>query len=116
LSNGVDKKPKICEKLQMSGIITVIAYIRVRAGKEPEAEQVLSGLIRPTQNEPGCISYDLFARPDSPGNYMFIETWKNREALTTHLQQPHVQAFISRSDELLAEPLDVSLWKHIPKS
>jgi quinol monooxygenase YgiN len=46
---------------------------------------------------------------------MFIETWKNREALTTHLQQPHVQTFISRSDELLAEPLDVSLWKQISK-
>lgn len=99
----------------MSEKITVIAHIRARAGKEPEAEQVLAGLIKPTQNEPGCLAYDLFTRPDNPGCYMFIETWKNREALTTHLQQPHVRAFISRSDELLAEPLDVSLWQHIPK-
>ncbi len=99
----------------MSEKITVIANIQARAGKEPELEQVLTGLIRPTQNEPGCISYDLFARPDNPGRFMFIETWDNREALSTHLQQPHVQAFINRSDELLAEPLDVSLWKYIPK-
>lgn len=99
----------------MSEKITVIAHIRTRAGKEPETEQVLTALIKPTQNEPGCISYDLFARPDNPGSYMFIETWENREALTAHLQQPHVQAFISRSDELLAAPLDVSLWTHIPK-
>lgn len=98
----------------MSETITVIAHIRARAGREAETEQVLTGLIRPTQNEPGCILYDLFARPDNPGRYIFIEKWENREALSTHLQQPHVQAFISRSDELLAEPLDVSLWKHIP--
>jgi quinol monooxygenase YgiN len=99
----------------MSEKITVIAHIRARAGKEAETEQVLTGLIRPTQNEQGCISYDLFASPDKPGLYMFIETWKSREALSTHLQQPHVRAFISRSDELLAEPLDVSLWKCIAK-
>jgi quinol monooxygenase YgiN len=115
LSNAVDKKSKICEKWQMSEKITVIANIRARAGKGPETEQVLTGLIRPTQNEPGCISYDLFARSDNPGWYMFIEKWENREALTTHLQQPHVQAFISRSDELLEAPLDVSLWKNITK-
>jgi len=99
----------------MSEKITVIAHIRARAGKEPETEQVITGLIGPTQNEPGCISYELFAGPDTPGLYMFIETWENREALLTHLQQPYVQAFISRSDELLAEPLDVSLWKNISK-
>jgi quinol monooxygenase YgiN len=99
----------------MSETITVIAHIRARAGKEPATEQILTGLIGPTKNEPGCISYDLFARPDNPGRYMFIETWENREALSAHLQQPHVQAFISRSDELLAEPMDVSLWAHIPE-
>jgi quinol monooxygenase YgiN len=116
LSNAVDKKTKICEKMLMSETITVIARIQARSGKELETEQVLTGLIRPTRSEPGCISYDLFAMPDNPGRYMFLETWSSRKDLTTHLQQPHVQAFINRSDELLSEPLDVSLWHHMTGS
>ena len=97
----------------MPETITVIARIRARTGKEPETRQLLTGLIGPTRNEQGCISYDLFAMPDNPGSYMFIETWQSRKHLSVHLQQPHVQALIKRSDELLAEPLDVSLWEHI---
>jgi quinol monooxygenase YgiN len=116
LSNAVDKKTKICEKNEMSKTITVIARLQAQTGKEHETEKILTGLIRPTRNESGCISYDLFAMPDKPGSYMFIETWQSREDLTAHLQQPHVQAFISRSDELLAEPLDVSLWKRFAGS
>jgi len=97
----------------MAETITVIARIQARTEKKTETEKVLTGLIRPTRSESGCISYDLFAMPDKPGSYMFIETWQSREDLTAHLQQPHVQAFISRSDELLAKPLDVSLWKRV---
>ena len=97
----------------MSEGITVIARIRARTGKEPETEQLLVGLIGPTRNEQGCISYNLFAMPDNPGSFLFIETWQSRGHLNDHLQQPHVQALIKCSDELLAEPLDVSIWKHI---
>ena len=101
--------------MQMSEAITVIARIRARPGKEPETGQLLTGLIEPTRNEQGCISYDLFAMPDNPGSYMFIETWQSRKHLNVHAQQPHVQALIRCSDELLAEPLDISIWKHITR-
>ncbi len=93
--------------------ITVIARMRARTGKELETAQLLTGLIGPTRNEQGCRSYDLFAMPENPGSYMFIETWQSRKHLNAHVQQPHVQALIRRSKELLAEPMDLSLWKNI---
>ncbi len=93
--------------------ITVTAHIQVRAGREAEAEQVLRSLVAPTRTEPGCMGYDLFVMPEKPGCYLFIETWQSREHLDLHLQQSHVQAFISRSEELLAEPLQVSAWKQL---
>ncbi len=113
VSNAVDNFLKICEKEFMSEIITVTAHIQARAGKETEAEQILQELVAPTRAEPGCISYDLFAMPEKPGCYLFIETWESPEHLKSHLQQSHVQAFISRSQEFLAEPMQVSLWKKI---
>lgn len=93
--------------------ITVTAHVQVRAGKEREAEQVLRSLVAPTRTEPGCIRYDLFAMPDTPGRYLFIETWESPEHLNSHLQQSRVRDFIGRSDELLAEPLQVSAWKQL---
>ena len=97
----------------MAETITVTAQVQVRAGKEAEAEQVLQGLVAPTRTEPGCLGYDLFVMAEKPGSYLFIETWQSSGHLKSHLQQSHIQAFISRSHELLAEPLQVSLWKKI---
>lgn len=97
----------------MPKTITVTAHIQARAGREAEAEQVLQALIAPTRTEPGCMAYDLFTMPEKPGCYLFIETWQSQEHLDRHLQQNHVQAFISRSGELLAEPLQVSVWKQL---
>lgn len=97
----------------MMETITVTAHVQARAGKEAEAEQVLQALVAPTQAEPGCMGYELFAMPEKTGCYLFIETWQSPGHLNRHLQQSHVQAFISRSHELLAEPLQVSVWKKI---
>lgn len=97
----------------MQNEITVTAHVQVRAGKEMEAEQALRSLIAPTRAEPGCVRYDLFAMPEQPGRYLFIETWESPEHLNRHLQQSHVRNLIGRSDELLAEPLQVSAWKQL---
>ncbi len=97
----------------MEHAITVTAHVQVRPGKEAEAEEVLRGLVSPTRAEPGCLGYELFAMDAKPGRYLFIEAWESPGHLDRHLQQPHVRAFISRSAELLSEPLNVSVWKSI---
>jgi quinol monooxygenase YgiN len=33
--------------------------------------------------------------------------------LDAHLQQPYIRAFLGESDELLAEPVDISFWQMI---
>ena len=93
--------------------VTVIARVMAKTDKADEVESVLMDLIGPTREEPGCVSYVLHQSKDDRCSFLFVENWASQMALDEHLQKPYLQAFIARADELLAEPLDVTLWHQI---
>jgi len=70
-------------------------------------------MVEPTRAEAGCIKYDLHHSSDDPGAFMFYEIWKSKEALDEHIATPHLQNFLEKTKDILAEPLDVTLWKKI---
>lgn len=93
--------------------VTVIARIKAKADRVEQVESALMDLIGPTREEPGCISYVLHQAADDKSSFVFVENWANQTALDEHLQTPYLKAFVDRADELLAEPLDVTLWHQI---
>ena len=93
--------------------VTVIARVRAKQGMEETVKNALLSLIEPSRADEGCINYDLHQDPGNPALFMFHENWTSEEALNNHLATPHLKAFIEKADELLADPLDVSLWKVI---
>ena len=93
--------------------VTVIARVRAKQGMEETVKNTLVGLLEPSRADEGCINYDLHQDQENPALFMFHENWTSEEALNKHLATPHLQAFIKKADELLAEPLDVTLWKAI---
>ena len=93
--------------------VTVVARIKAKPGQEDTVREVLLALIPPTTREKGCITYDLHQSADDKALFMFYENWCSREELDEHLGTPHLQAFLGKVDELLAEPVDISLWEMI---
>lgn len=93
--------------------LTVLARVKAQADKLQQTEQTLTGLIAPTREEPGCISYALHQSNDDPCVFVFVEIWRSQADLDEHLQKPYLQAFIAAAGELLAEPLDVTLWHEV---
>lgn len=93
--------------------VTVVARLKARPGMEETLRRELLALIDPTTAEEGCINYDLHQSADDKALFMFHENWLSREDLDDHLQMPYLQAFLARTDELLAEPPEISLWKMI---
>ena|ERR1700686_11630 len=93
--------------------VTVVARIKAKPGLEDTVREVLLALIPPTTQEKGCITYDLHQSVDDKTLFMFYENWCSREELDEHLGTPHLQAFLGKVDELLAEPVDISLWDMI---
>jgi len=91
--------------------VTVIAQVKVKECVEKKVRDELMKLVTPTRSEPGCIVYDLYQDADSDAHFMFYECWKSKKDLDEHLQKPYIKAFIEKADEMLEEPMNVSLWE-----
>lgn len=59
--------------------------------------------------EPDCLAIELAQDLDDPTKIMMIEKWSSREAYEgSHMQSPHVQAFIENSAKYFIGPPDIS--------
>lgn len=92
--------------------VNVVATIVAKKGKESAVETVLRGLLAPSRKDPGCISYDLHRNLDTPGVFVFYETWESRELLDKHLETPHLLAWRAKAPEL-TESLDVKVLEKL---
>jgi quinol monooxygenase YgiN len=91
--------------------LTVVATIRAKPGKETELRRELLSLIPTTRKESGCLNYDLHVATDNPGAFLFHENWTSKKHLDDHLARPHLQAFLAKAGNLLAEPPQITLWE-----
>jgi len=89
-------------------LLTVIATMRAKPGKEQQLRDALEALIEPTTKEPGYVNYDLHQGTEDPAVFFFYENWESGEALDTHLQAPHLQHFISIMGDLLDGELQIT--------
>jgi quinol monooxygenase YgiN len=94
-------------------LLSVVAEIHARPGKEDALREALLGLIVPTRAEEGCVQYDLHESTDTPGQFVFYENWTSREHLDRHLASPHLEAMKARFDELLAGPPRILTYTRI---
>lgn len=91
--------------------VTVVARIHAKPGMEAQTREALEALLAPTRAEVGCINYDMHTSIDDPAQFMFHENWTSKEALDQHLATPHLQAFMAKESQLLAKPVEITLWE-----
>ena len=94
-------------------MLTVTAHIKGKKGLEETLRKELLALIEPTRSETGCITYDLYQDQEDKSLFMFYESWEKKSDLEQHLQKPYIKSFMDRADELLAEPVTISLWEKV---
>ncbi len=93
--------------------ITLIAKVKAKDGCQEQLKQLTMAMLEPTRAENGCIKYDLHIHSEDKGSFMFYETWASKEALDEHIATPHLQNFLEKGKDILAEPLDVAIWEKI---
>ena len=84
-------------------LLTVIARMRARAGKEQELREALESLIPTTVAEKGCVNYDLHQGVEDPRWFFFYENWDSAADLDAHLAAPHLVEFAGRLGDLIDE-------------
>lgn len=97
----------------MAELLTVVAEMLAKPGKEDELKRELLALIEPTRKEEGCVQYDLHVGTDDPRRFVFFENWTSREHLQRHSVSAHLKAFGEKKKDLLAEPPRVLTYTRI---
>jgi quinol monooxygenase YgiN len=83
--------------------LTIVANIRANADKIDLVKAELLKLIPITRAEEGCINYDLHQNNEDPAHFTFYENWETRELWQTHMQAPHLEAYMAATDGAVAE-------------
>jgi quinol monooxygenase YgiN len=97
----------------MAPLLTVVAELHAKAGKEQDLRRALLALIEPTRPEEGCVQYDLHVHTEDPGRFIFFENWVSREHLDRHLASEHLTRFKALAGDLLSEPPRIETYSRL---
>jgi quinol monooxygenase YgiN len=89
--------------------ISVIAQIRAKSGHEDAVRTMISGLVGPSNQEPGCLKYEVLEDTHYPGSFFTYEEWESEAALDTHLQVN--KDGLNKVKALLREDLRISVLR-----
>ena len=75
-------------------MVIFMAKARVRAEELQSVLAACSEMIARTPAEPGCISYNGHQLRGDPQTIVFVERWRSRADIDTHMAAAHTQAFL----------------------
>lgn len=78
--------------------LTITGNIVAKDGKIDLLKAELEKLVPITRGEAGCIQYDLHQDNENPAYFMFYENWESRELWQTHMNAPHLSAYMEATD------------------
>jgi quinol monooxygenase YgiN len=101
----------------MAGVLTVVARIHPKAGRENEIEGLLVKMAAAVrQHEPDCLVY----RPHrsvvgggEPTVFYFYEQYKTDAAFELHRTAPHLAGYRAEMKELVTRPSEIELYRSL---
>jgi quinol monooxygenase YgiN len=93
--------------------IRVIARFFAKSNSINEIKPILIALVEPIRNDPGCISCHLVNHANNTNEFTFIEEWASEEVFNAHLAEPFVKKAVVDTEALLANPLELHVYKSI---
>jgi quinol monooxygenase YgiN len=96
-----------------TGQVTVVVKIRAKPGSEGEVRSRLAALLAPTRAEEGCLNFDMHESPEDASLFLFHENWRSQGDLDRHFQTPYITSWVQDANSLLAEPMELSLWRAV---
>lgn len=100
-------------KLNTSKEIICVAHLIAKDGQREALFNVLKALIKPSKNEPGCVSYQLHCSMENPNQFTFIDKFKDQSAFDYHCETAHVKKAFDDLIPPLVESMDISTHQEI---
>lgn len=92
--------------------VSLIATLTAQPETREELFRLLVDQVGPTQDEVGCIDYNLHVDARDSCVFVFYENWKSQADLDAHMEMDHLRPLLSQIDRLLAKPIDI--WRLLP--
>jgi quinol monooxygenase YgiN len=92
-------------------MIHVIAIITAKSGQRESVLQTARANIPAVRAEDGCIEYSLatdaegmgsFQTKFGPDTFVFVEKWRDPQALKAHATAPHMAAYSAKVKDMIA--------------
>ncbi len=74
----------------MTDVLRVVATIPISPDGVAAAGPALADLAAASQQEEGCLVYDVFESASTPGTFVTIEEWRSEDDMNAHMTTPHV--------------------------
>ena len=92
-------------------MIHVIAIITAKPGMRDKILEAARGNLAAVRAEDGCIEYNIASDADGIGSFqtkfggdafVFVEKWRDAQALKAHAAAPHMAAYAAKVKDLIA--------------
>lgn len=90
--------------------LRIVAIMNVKPDAVEKILPIFQPLVTGSQEEDGCIFYNLHQDINDSTRFVMIEEWKSQEAIDFHNNTEHYKAF-KKASEGLVEKSEVSILK-----
>jgi quinol monooxygenase YgiN len=94
-------------------MIAVIARIPVKPEKKEQALETIRNLMTKVAEEEGTLSYSVNINEQDPDTLVFIEHYRDMDALSVHGQTPHFKDFMKQAAEFASGKPEITVYKQV---
>jgi quinol monooxygenase YgiN len=87
-------------------MIVVTGRVQIPAERREQFVAIATEMCAASRGDDGCIGYRVYEDLEQPNRYVFIEEWRDDEALQSHFSQPHTGRFMGALVPMLGAPAD----------
>lgn len=94
---------------KMSEKLYLTALLKVKSEKVEKLKSAALAIVGDSQNEEGCISYNVHQSIEDETVFIWREAWKSKTDLDEHFEKDYVKKFFEVVNEVAAEPPQITL-------
>lgn len=80
-------------------MIRLNCFFKANEGKYDDALEAAIALTATSQQEEGCVAYDVFESGTRGEVFMICETWANEEVLAAHMESEDFKTYVGKIKE-----------------
>lgn len=91
-------------------MILITGSILARAETFEEIKRLALAHVRRSRTEDGCLHHSVHVDVENPLRLVFLERWRDREAVARHFADKDARAFVKAVRALAAEPTQIAIY------